>query len=254
MKKPTAIPAWVAALPALAAALTGCGVTDDLAAQPRSDSQDFAVHGDQFTVETDQDVTLLPADGKAVRVDRHLTGRAAQDGNATWVLDGTTLRLSATCSGVALNCQADHTVHVPRNMAVTVRGTGPAGVTAKGIDGRLDVTTGQGGVDIDTASGPLRVRTRSGHITANGLTSPEVDAANDHGSVKLAFRTTPTAVSAGSTTGSITVSVPKDGTRYRVSAAAGSSRPHVDVDQDPGSPRTITATSKVGVVRVNTKD
>ncbi|MFE6055423.1 DUF4097 family beta strand repeat-containing protein [Kitasatospora sp. NPDC056446] len=254
MKKSTAGRAWTAPISALAIALTGCGVSDDLDAQPRTESRDFGVQGDHLTLDTDKDVTLLPADGPTVRADRRLAGQAAKDGNASWVLDGGTLRLSGRCSGIVLNCRAEFTVRIPKGTAVTVNGSGSAGVTARGLDGALDVTTGQGSVQIDNASAPLKVRTGSGRIDAAGLSSPAVDAANDHGSVKLAFDKAPDSVRAESNTGSVTVRLPEDGTRYHVSATAGSSKPHIDVAEAPDSAHTVTAASKAGIVRVNTKD
>ncbi|MFI2607357.1 DUF4097 family beta strand repeat-containing protein [Kitasatospora sp. NPDC018619] len=254
MKMSTAKLAWLAPISALAIALTGCGVSDDLDAQPRNDSKDFGFQGTHLTVDTDKDVTLVPADGTALKADRRLAGQAAKDGNASWTLEGETLKLTGKCSGIVLNCKAQYTVHVPKGVAVTVQGSGSAGITAKGIDGKLDVKTEQGSVDLDGLTAPLTVRTDKGKVDASGLSSATVEVANENGSVKLAFVKAPDRVKAESDTGSITVRVPEDGTRYHVEAKAGSSNPHVEVGEDPNSAHAITVASKVGVVRVNTKD
>lgn len=253
MKKSTVGLAWMAPICVLTVALAGCGVSGDLDAEPKNESKDFGFRGDHLTVETDKDVTLLPADGRTVTAERKLAGRAAKDGNASWTLKGDRLKLSGKCSGIVLNCSAKYTVYVPKGMAVTVKGSGSAGVTAKGVRGALDLTGDRGGIDIDGTAAPLKVRTDSGHIDAKGLSSSDVDVANDEGSIKLAFGKAPKKVRATSDTGSVTVQVPKDSTRYRVSATAGSSNPHIDVAKDPGSSHSITVTSKVGVIRVNTK-
>jgi hypothetical protein len=252
-KKPNARPALLAALCALPLALTGCGAGSDLAADPVNDAKDFAFRGTRLTVETDKDLTLLPAEGKTVRVSRKLAGQAAEEGNASWVLKGGTLVLTGNCSGVVPRCRAEYTVYVPRSMAVTVQGKGSAGVAASGLGGALELNLGRGSAEVENASAPLKIRTGSGRISAGGLTSSSVDVGNDDGSIELAFAKAPSKVKADSDTGSITVRVPEDATRYRVSAKAGSTRPHIDVREDVRSARTITAASGVGVIRINTK-
>ncbi|MFF0741723.1 DUF4097 family beta strand repeat-containing protein [Streptomyces sp. NPDC004111] len=253
MKKPNTRSVVLAAVCTLSLALTGCGAGNDLSADPVNDAKDFPFQGERLTVETDKDLVLLPAEGSTLRVSRKLAGQAAKEGNASWDLKGSTLSLAGKCSGLVLNCKAEYTVYVPKGTAVTVQGKGSAGVAAKGLDGALDLNLGRGTADVENASAPLKIRTDSGRINAGGLTSPSVDVGNDNGSIELAFAKAPSEVKADSNTGSITVRVPQDATRYRVSAKAGSTNPHIEVHEDAGSPRTITAATQAGVIRVNTK-
>ncbi len=88
-------------------------------------------------------------------------------------------------------------------------------------------------------------------VTASGSTASTVDAATDHGRVRLELAAVPTSVTARSDHGDVTVVVPPTATTPTPSTPAPTTAAaNVGMKDDPSAPRTIDAHSDHGDVSV----
>jgi DUF4097 and DUF4098 domain-containing protein YvlB len=140
------------------------------------------------------------------------------------------LRLDADCSGADLfgnNCTAKFVLEVPRAMAVRLVASS-ADVHATHVSGPLSVHVSSGDVHVDAPSPDIVAQTSSGDIHVRAS-----DATN---------------VTAVATSGDVHVSVP-DRT-YAVMTRSDSGDRHLDVREDPRSPRHLDAETTSGDVHV----
>jgi Putative adhesin len=115
----------------------------------------------------------------------------------------------------------------------------------------VEITSRTGDARADGLSGVLTTNTTTGDITLRGLRSPQVTAVATTGDVTVAMVGDPQTVQARSSTGDVHVSLPDDGTAYRVNAGSAVGGRSVKVPTDPTSTRGITATASVGDVTVD---
>lgn len=234
-------------------ALSSCGSVGDLDVEPRNDNRTFEFSGKRLTVDSGSNVRIEAGDGPDLAVSRKLTGMAAEEGNASWKLDGTTLRLTAKCNGLVLNCGSNYTVKVPSGIAVTVVTEG-ADVTAAGLTNELTVRTKSGKIKLAGGSGPLRLTSGTGRVTVSDSSASDVDVRSHDAAHFLSFRKAPRRVSAHLDIGDITLTLPKDGTRYAIEGRAQEKDKYrVDVPNDPRATHRISVESPQGRVRVEQK-
>jgi phage tail sheath gpL-like len=172
------------------------------------------------------DLRVVPGAGPGLRVQRWVSGTAAQPGHATWALAGDTLRLSVDCTGLVFHCGARFQVAVPARLPVVIDGGG-------------------GSVQLRALSGPVQVSTAAGDITASALRSPTVRVTSSQGDADVGFAAAPRFVDISCTSGNATVRVPVTGHRY-----------HVVVTPGTGSARTRVRDYRLSrsVVRVMTSN
>jgi hypothetical protein len=234
-----------------ALAYLGTCVTDDLDASPRDDQRRFDFSGRRLSVVVggDGELRLERGRGGGLVVARELAGAAAQQGNAHWALDGDTLRLSAECPGIVINCRGEYVVRVPSGVDVSVTSRGS--VTVVGLRCALHISTGTGDVRLERTSGTLRLRSGSGRIHLVDARSAYVDARTRRAPLSLAFTRPPVRVVAISDVGDINVKVPSVPAEYRVDGGAGNEAGvHVDIRDVPSAARSIVARTDEGVVRI----
>jgi len=65
------------------------------------------------------------------------------------------------------NCRTDLEIHMPRSAKVNVH-SGDGSVSAKGVEGELDFTTGDGRLELEDVDGSLRAHTRNGSVRVSG--------------------------------------------------------------------------------------
>jgi hypothetical protein len=220
--------------------LAAAGCADVRAVSESSeDRRSFELSGTRLVVDSDgADLRLVPGDGDAVEVERSLTGKATADGNASWSLDGGTLRLSVTCSGFVPDCGGRHIVHVPGGVAVEVTSNGP--VRAVGLSDDLTATVSGAWLRVEDPSGTLHLVAEN-NIDVTGASSPDVTATSRDSDVNLAFAGAPDRVEARAN-GSVTVILPSGPETYRVTARPG----RRTLTSDLASARTVTATAGEG--------
>lgn len=167
------------------------------------------------------------------------------------VVDGTTLVVRDDCpTGVQVWCRVDHRLVVPADLAIDVTADNGR-ITGRDLTGAVTVRGRNGSVDLARIAGGLDVRTNNGRIDVRGITSTAVRAHTDNGRIELGFAETPDDVDTKSHNGSIDISVPDDGTAYRLdidTRFTGSI--DTSVRTDPTSDRAISARTSNGSVTV----
>jgi Toastrack DUF4097 len=178
-------------------------------------------HGDVRVVGSDRaDVLLTTKERRSIFGTPHVSARYA-DGR---------LRLHTSCSGAQLfgnECSVSYVVEVPRAMAVRVVASS-ADVHAEDVRGPLAVHLSSGDLHVDAPSRDILATTSSGdiHVRASDATR----------------------VRAQATSGDVHVSVPDRS--YAVQTRAIGGDQHIDVDDDPDSPRKLVANTTSGDVHV----
>lgn len=224
----------------LAAVLAAAGCTDVRAVnEARDDRREFPFTGARLVVDSGgADLRLVAGDGDAIEVERSLTGKATVDGNASWGLDGDTLRLRVTCSGFVPDCGGRHIVHVPGRVAVEVRNDSP--VRAVGLGGDLTATVRGSWLRVEDPAGALRLQAEL-DVDVTGARSAEVIARSTDRDVSLAFAGPPRRVEARGA-GAVEVTLPGGPETYRVDASPG----RAALSSDPASARVVTAVAGDG--------
>jgi DUF4097 and DUF4098 domain-containing protein YvlB len=147
------------------------------------------------------------------------------------IVDGR-LQLDANCSNFTLNwCNVAYRIEVP------------AGITVR-------IKAESGDVRVADISGDVTAHSDSGDVAASGLRSATVTAGSDSGDVRLSFAAAPQAVDTSADSGDVEITVPDDGTAYRVDATTDSGSVDNQLHVDSASERTITAHADSGDVRL----
>jgi len=150
-------------------------------------------------------------------------------------VDGDTLRIRETCSGLAsaLRCRSDVRIDAPPEVDVTVR-------------------TKSGDVDLRGLSGRVRVETDAGDIRAERIDTVTMHAWTDAGDIDLDLFGNPARTQADSDAGDIKVVVPFNS--YRVDANSDSGKVSVrGIIRDDLAPRAIHAMTDAGDVTVRAR-
>jgi hypothetical protein len=140
------------------------------------------------------------------------------------------LRLHTTCSGAQLfgnECAVSYVVEVPRAMAVGVAASS-ADVHAEDVRGPLALHVSSGDLHVDAPSRDIVATTSSGdiHVRASDATRVRIQA----------------------TSGDVHVSVPDRS--YAVQTRATSGDQSIHVNDDPASPRRLTASTTSGDLHI----
>ncbi len=143
--------------------------------------------------------------------------------------DGT-LTLAYSCP-LQLTCGVSYVIDVPRRVAV-------------------QVSDREGAITLASLAGPLRAQTLTGVITATALTSPAATFKSTAGEISAAFLAVPTSVSASTTAGPITLTLPPVAA-YRVHAHTYIGSSTVTVHQSTTASSVISASSDVGSVTIS---
>jgi hypothetical protein len=202
--------------------------------------------GAHLIVTTDQGLRLRPADGRTASIrtgpatpDATDDGTASADGTgdgrvtAHWSHGDGVWTLDLSCPAHAAHgCPRTPVLRVPAGLAITVRarnaGVDVAGVSATG----LDLSTVNGDVTLTRAGGAhatVRLTTRNGSVRADGLRARRLGARTVNGDVQLSCANGPADADAATTNGSVSVEVPHGTPAYRVSARTSNGHPTVTV-------------------------
>jgi hypothetical protein len=194
---------------------------------------------------------------------------------------GDVLALRSRCPATSFRCAVVLGAQLPQATAVALRSRS-APVTVNGLSGPVEVSSQSGAVTVQDVDAPVRVddesgklsllhlsgdvtarttsgavelndvrgnadvTTGAGAITSNASRIAAFTARSDSGWVTAAFDAPPERVEIRSTSGPVTLQVPKG--RYRLSLHAPSGQVHVsDIGDDPAAARTITVTSGVSI-------
>jgi hypothetical protein len=244
------IAATLAALLALAMVGYGCLSLIDVAA--RKTTRTTRVVAAEPVIRLDLDagssVTITGEDRTDIRIDRKVR-QGLRDVHAAERREGTTLVLDSNCPIFLGNlCEVDYDLRVPK-------GTDVVGHTSGGhmnLDdlGRIDVSSGGGGIDIERSRGPVSAHTGGGHIDGRGLRGVRFEGRSGGGSIDVRFDVAPIGVDVRTGGGHVRVVVPTDAPPYNVDAHTGGGSTSVEIPTDPRSHRVIKARSGGGSIEV----
>ncbi|MEU5398889.1 DUF4097 family beta strand repeat-containing protein [Streptomyces sp. NPDC005963] len=233
-------------------ALVGCGSADVDGAPVERKS--FPLSGKTLTIDSDNSsIEVVADDVKDVEVTRQVDGWVfiGSGPEPTWKMADGRLSLRLDCDAVASDCQARHTIKVPRGVAVTVDDDN-GGVTASGFTTRLKINSDNGDVTVRDSSGDLTLKSDNGTVSAKGVSAKRIKAESDNGAVRvtLADGVVPERLEAVCNNGNIDVALPRNGAPYAVEAKADNGSTRVDVPTDAGSARVVKARSDNGSVKI----
>ncbi len=113
---------------------------------------------------------------------------------------------------------------------------------------QLLLRASSGDIAISGMASSVTASTSSGDVTVTASSSPNLDLRATSGDVTARSRVAPSVLKAASTSGDVEVSVPDDGSRYRVDTRTTSGTVTNLIGTDPGAPRLIEATTTSGDV------
>ncbi|MFI5803208.1 DUF4097 family beta strand repeat-containing protein [Streptomyces sp. NPDC051561] len=232
----------------LALAATGCGSAD--AADAPVEKKSFAYGGKALTIEADDSrLELVPADVKDIQVERQVDGWVVLGSgpDPVWELTGNTLKLLVKCTGVSMDCQARHTVKVPRDVALTIKDDNGS-VHATGFDTDFKANSDNGAIILKDMRGKLDVESDNGEITGEGIKAKSVTAKSDNGEIELGFSVVPDLVDGHSNNGAIRLTLPKS--TYNVQTHTDNGTVKVDVPKSDNSTHLVKARTDNGEVTV----
>ncbi|WP_369221125.1 DUF4097 family beta strand repeat-containing protein [Streptomyces sp. R39] len=208
--------------------------------------QQDAAGASQVTVQADGLGVTLSQDGSSqvtVAMSGNYTGHVPQ---VSVTRSGSDVTVTAGCSN---DCSGHLQITVPAGLAAQVS-TGDAGIQAKGLTGRLHLTTGLGRVEVDQSSGPLTVRSTAGAVTLADSSAPNAEVTTTDGVVRASFTAAPASlkVTAG---GGVDLKVPHDAT-YHVDAQGSWSSPSVSLPNTAtDAPHSVVVKTTGGDITVH---
>lgn len=150
--------------------------------------------------------------------------------------------------GCSATCYVDYRLEVPA--AATVKLASSSGrISVTGV-AAAEVRADSGGVTADRIAGPLKIRTSSGAISATGLSGPDADVHSDSGDARLDFAKVPSAVRAETSSGNVTLKVPR--APYLLAVVTTSGTQEISLPSDPAAPSRLSARTTSGDVRIST--
>ena len=213
-------------------------------------------------------ITVVATEGDTVQVDRTVKWVGDKPNSNEEVLDGDLIITAEGCGNRMwiTRCEIDYRIEVPSTVEIDIR-THSGDVDITGTTAAIDATASSGDITVTDARGRIGLTTYSGDVTVSGVDSPEVTADVSSGDVEvsgtvdvltltaasgeitgtdlvaptvslevssgaidLGFAEAPRDVRATSSSGSIDIVVPDDGTTYLVDASVTSGSREVTVD------------------------
>jgi DUF4097 and DUF4098 domain-containing protein YvlB len=107
-----------------------------------------------------------------------------------------------------------------------------------------------GDVHAESLSGTTTLQASSGDITASGLTSSDVSANDDSGTVSIDFAAVPQRIAVQDSSGDVNVLLPPGDQAYNVTAHSDSGDTRIGVPTDPSSSNIISISVASGDVRI----
>jgi hypothetical protein len=214
------------------------------------------------------DVTLVPSAGRDVVVDSRAHGTLWLPKLETRI-DGDHVTVRGACHVVVFgSCGATFVVHVPEGIAVRVKSSS-GDVRASGLSGPVNLQVSSGDVEVTALSGGTTAHVSSGDISARGLAGQVVlesssgdvvgselnagfvEAHASSGDVDVDLATVPKGVNASSSSGDVSISVPRgSGEAYDARVDTSSGDRQLGVRLDSTSERRLRAVTSSGDVAI----
>jgi hypothetical protein len=228
----------------------------DLASRHTTTAQASYDNVHALVVEDASDVRLTSAPaGDPLRVVTHITEGLREPGRSAERTGGGGLRLSSSCPGFfGGQCSVDYEIRVPAGTTVNVSASA-GDVSAEDLKTTqpLELHTSAGDVSATGVSAPsIELSSSSGDVQARRLSGDRIELDSSAGDVVASLETPAEQLLAHSSAGDVELLVPD--AVYRVDATSSAGDADADnVRTDPESPRSITAHSSAGDVRVTAR-
>lgn len=216
----------------LALAATGCDPDVDQA-NTTPESKSFGFSGDSLTVKSNSaDLHLIASGVDGVEVERRVSGtKIGGEIAAGWQFDGGILTLSVDCDGVSVNCHAQYTVKVPRDVAVTAE-YGNSDVQLSNLGGAA-----------------LHLEGHDGTVRGEGISAASVSVVSRNGDTDLDLTSVPDRVDVRSQDGNVRLGL--SASTYAVRTAAKKGDVTVDVADDSTSSHSVNVQTRNGDIRIS---
>lgn len=228
----SALAALVAAVVAAVALLAGCDALGKAAGAHNPPPASFTVSARVTDVVVDGGSGSVDVTGSArstVSVSQQATYSSTAP-TATHALHGTTLTVSYTCP-TQIVCGVSYDLQVPQGVAVSV-------------------STDAGAITLTSLAGSVQARADAGLITAVAMRSPVSSFKSDAGGIIATFSVAPQSLTATTTVGPITLTVPGSvAYLLKTHTIVGSST--VTVRKGTSPAHTINASSDLGSISIN---
>lgn len=192
------------------------------------------------------DVRVTGSSSAAVSVTQHVSYHGTPPTTTHRTAAGI-LTLHGHCPA-AETCKVDYAITVPRTTSVRVN-DGAGAVTASSLGGSVTVHVNAGKISLSSLAGAVDATTNAGSIGGRHLSSATASLHVSAGHIDVAFTAPPSAVTAATDVGAITVRVPES-VQYDVKASATVGTVAVRVSRSAAVSRTITATTKTGSITI----
>ncbi|MFJ4778151.1 DUF4097 family beta strand repeat-containing protein [Streptomyces sp. NPDC088762] len=150
--------------------------------------------------------------------------------------------------GCSEDCYIDYRLEVPAAAKVKLDSTS-GDITVRGV-AEAEVSVVSGNVAADRIGGPLTVHTTSGEVTATALSGPSAEVHSISGDTSLDFAKPPSSVLAESTSGDVTLRVPRAPYRLEVSTVSG--QREVSLADSSSAASSLSVNTVSGDVRIST--
>ena len=185
-----------------------------------------------------------------------------------WQRSPSTIALHAHCRVPTGVCSFDYAVSVPAgarsefsSASGNVTASGLAGpvtlstdsgdIKATRISGRATITDHSGDITVTSLSAAKAlIMNDSGNITGRGVSSRQLTARDQSGDITVVFTKVPDLVRISDSSGNIKLVLPPGPTAYRVSASTSSGQTSISVPQSPTSPHVVSATGQSGNITI----
>ncbi|WP_168186148.1 DUF4097 family beta strand repeat-containing protein [Agromyces badenianii] len=189
-----------------------------------------------ITVETDEDAT-------SVELSRTVSYRGDRKIGTTFEVDDGVLVLS----GCGRRCSVDYTVELPAG--VDVRGATSNGTIDLTGVGDVEISTNNGRIELDDVSGAVDVETSNGRIEGRGLAGTGVRVSTSNGGIDLRLAAAQD-VEARTSNGAIELTVPTDGSGYRVKTDTSNGPVDVGIDEDSDGEYVLDLATSNGAITI----
>jgi len=208
----------------------------------------YTVGGVTTLVVTDQagNVQVTGGNSAAISVTEHISFHGTAPPTTHHTASGT-LSLDSHCPATE-TCTVGYTITAPR--ATTVRVSEGAGsVTLGSLGGPVTAHVNAGRISLSSLAGAVDVSSHAGSIGGQQLSSASASLHVSAGAIDVTFSAPPTALTATSDVGAITVRVPNS-VQYHVTTSTTVGNVRVSVSRSSTASRTITASTKTGSITI----
>lgn len=165
------------------------------------------------------------------------------------ILESGVLMIKSRCGMPAIGCSVDHEIEVPATASLDVT-TSTGDVTVRNFAASARLTSTSGSILVERLAGEsLEIKTVAGSIKADALALESLTGRSESGSIDISLKSIPATLDVASSSGALDMAVPS--AKYKLTLSSSAAKVTVTgIEDDQNSPRSITARSQSGRIRV----